>query len=69
MGATLCHDCGKIINTGHTEDYFCKDCFNLRHKVEEAIRTTLVVINKISIPRLVDKIAKEIHKNYDKRRE
>ena len=26
MGATLCHHCRVIINTGHTEDVYCNDC-------------------------------------------
>lgn len=68
-GATLCNDCGCMISTGHIEQLYCRNCKDLRNSVDLSIRTTLCVINKLSIRHTIDKIIKEIHRNYDRRRE
>jgi predicted nucleic acid-binding Zn ribbon protein len=34
-GATLCHCCSKIINTGFTDDLYCSDKCKEKHDIRE----------------------------------
>ena len=43
LGATLCHHCRVIINTGFTDDIYCKDCADNKVTYHNRYRDKIII--------------------------
>ena len=61
-GATLCHQCSVIINTGLTNDLYCENCQrDLFRRGSDMLYTTVTYGADVNVPESVENFLKSLH--------